>query len=252
MKRLIWLILLLLPALAAADSVPSPKELLRLAIERAEAKEDAPLERVAFVMETLSTVTKKGELEKKERVISEVVQWDADSTETRTLEEEVIFDREAEEAEEAEPAEESESAEGEKGGRPEESEDDDPGFPFFDREFRERHELRFEEWTELEGREAAVYKVRPLKKKKKDYWKGRICFAADTGALLAYDLEPAKRPFGLKAMRVKVDVQEFAGRDVFRSMDMDLHVKVPFIVNLNIEVDTSFRDFRFIEETGGP
>ena len=255
MRRLLTLCLLLPAVLAAADPDLSPRELMRLAIDRSEAAEAAPLESVAYFNETLSSIYDGDDLEEKERILVEVLQWSADSTETRTLEEEVIFTSE-EPSKEKEPGEEEDGG-GKReiriGGR--ESEDDeenDRGFPDFDEGFRDRHEFRFEEWTLLEGREAGLYKVRPLKNKKQLYWKGRIWFDAATGALLAYDLEPAKRPFGMKAMKVHLSYLNFEGRDLPATMDFDLHIKVPLIVNKRVEVRSSFRDYRRIEKTGEP
>ncbi len=236
MKRLLILTCLLLPLFALADD-PSSSDLLETAFARIDTN-DERFQPYSFIYEIHSFIRAgDDELEEEYFERGRIRAFSPDSTETEVLEERTIFGGEDESEEEA--AAEVKVGDGEES----EGEDEGQGPPKLDAEFREKHEFRFDEWTELDGRRAAVYKIRPRKKKKNEYWKGQVWFAPEKGELLAYDLEPAKKRFGMRSMRMRRKYADFLDRDLPARMNIDVEVKVPLIIHKKINMEMRFSDF---------
>jgi len=230
------LVLALLLPIVLVQAEPAPGDLLATAFERIDAK-DERFEPYSFLYE-VHTWIRDGddELEDEDLERGRITGFSPDSTETEVLEERKVFSKDAD----------SDGEEPKHEGRPkEEGEDDGNELPELDAEFRARHDFRFDEWTVIDGLRAAHFKIRP-EKKKKENWKGSVWFAEEKGRLLALDLEPAKRPFGLKGMRVRAEYEDFGDRDLPTTMDMDVEVKVPIIVHKKIRVEMRFSEFELL------
>ncbi len=228
----LFLALLLAAPLAAENS---PKQLLETAFARIDADEETFIP-YSFIYEAHTWVRDgDGTLEEEHLETGRYTEFSPDSTLDELIEEKTIFSKDGDEDDSDEL------------GRPEETKEEEVGgeLPELDAEFRRHHEFRFDEWTEMDGATAARYKVRP-KKRKKEFWKGDVWFGAEKGELLALDLEPAKRPFGLKAMRVVGLYHNEPEYDLPVSIDMDVEVKIPIIVHKKIRVEMRFRDFEQI------
>ncbi len=230
---IVLILALFLAAPLAAEH--SPKQLLETAFARIDLDQDSFLP--YSVLYEVRTWVRDGDdtLEEEHLEIGRYTEFSPDSTLDEVLEVKTIFSKDEGEDDADEP------------GRPEETKEEEVGgeLPALDAEFRRHHEFRFAEWTEENGLRAARYKVRP-KKRKKEFWKGDVWFGAEKGELLALDLEPAKRPFGLKAMRVVGLYHNEPEYDLPVSIDMDVEVKIPIIVHKKIRVEIRFRDFEQI------
>jgi len=249
MKRTIALLALLIPM--AVLSRPGSDEVLARAFERIDAGE-ARFSPYRFLYEVHSWVRGgDGELEEEVLERGRVNGFTPDSTETEVIEEKKIVGGRDESAKGKDGEGDGTSIEaggGDEEGRPaQEGSGDASQLPQFDEAFRGRHEFRFDRWTEREGRPAAAFNIRPAKRKK-DYWKGRVWIDPEDGSLLAVDLEPAKRPFGLRAMKLQAEYIDYEGRDLPSSMDMDIEVKVPLLVHKKIRIEMRFTDFTPLEK----
>jgi len=229
---------LALPALAE----PAPEALLQTAFTRIDAGE-IDFRPLRFRYEAHTWVRDGDDhLEREELETGLITVWTPDSTQSETLETKILFSEEERE----DPAEDEARGRDESDGPPEDAEESGK-LPDFDAEFRSLHGFRFQEWTEREGRRAARYELHPAEKKK-GRWKGSVWLAAEDGALLAAELEPAKRPFGLKGMSLKADYRDFEGRDVAEHLEMFVEVKIPIIVHKRIRMDMDFREFELLDE----
>ncbi|MBC8367578.1 hypothetical protein H8E52_09225 [bacterium] len=242
MKRLLIISCLLLPLLALAED-PSPGDLLVTAFERI----DHDLENFhpyTFLYD-VHTWVRDGDDELEEEYVERgrIKGFTPDSTMSEVIEEKKIFSKDEDDSKDEDESKHK--------GRPKEDgeEDEEAGaeLPELDTEFREKHEFRFDEWTERQGKRVAKYKIRPKKNKKNEYWKGHVWFGSQKGELLALDLEPAKRPFGLKAMRIAAEYEPVGERDLPYLMDMDVEVKIPIIVHKKIRVEMRFTEFENLD-----
>ncbi len=247
MRRLLILSCLLLPLFTLADD-PSPSDLLATAFGRIDHDQENFLP-YTFLYSVHSWV-RDGDDELEEEVLERgrITGFTPDSTETDVLEKRIIVGDEDEEegGAEVENSGEDESAQN---GHPQDEDKSESGeMPELDAEFRERHEFRFVEWTERGGKRAANFEIRPRKKKKHDYWKGRVCIGAAAGELIELELEPAKRQFGLKALRIRAEYEAWGDRDLPLSMDMDIEIKVPIIVHKKVSVEMCFTEFELLPQ----
>ncbi len=238
MKRLMILSCLILPLLALAED-SAPDDLLETAFARIDNDLDNFIP-YTFLYD-VHTWVRDGDDELEEEYLERgrIKGFTPDSTSTEVIAEETIFSKDEEKPEDESKHE----------GRPEdEGEEEKVGgeVPDLDAEFREKHEFRFDEWTELQGKRAAKFKIRPLKKKKNEYWKGQVWFGVEAGELMALELEPAKRQFGLKAMNLEAEYESIGDRDLPTTMDMTVEVKIPIIVHKKIRVEMRFTEFAIL------
>ena len=63
---------------------------------------------------------------------------------------------------------------------------------------------------------------------------------------MALELEPAKRQFGLKAMKLSAEYESIGDRDLPTTMDMDVEVKIPIIVHKKIRVEMRFSEWAYL------
>ena len=232
------LTLLFLPSASGATE-NSLKEILQLVFERAAAKE-ADFRPYGFRRDGRTRVWNgDDELEEETRLLGRYVRWSADSTETVEEKEEVIFSSEGEEAEKVD-GKDAESTEGE-----EHEEKMSFDMDFWSPEKRKLYRFQLEGPKDWNGREAVVLKLRP-KKKRKELWKGLVWLDPRTGALLATDLEPAKRRFGMKSMRVRKDYKELDDMSVPARIRIDVEAKLPLIFHIRINMEMNFSEYRFI------
>ncbi len=236
MTRRLWLpfIALLIPVQAFCADQEADAILAR-ARARAAEKTFSPF---SYVVES-HTCVRNGddELEHEERSRETFIQWTADSTETVSEEVELIFSDEEEPAEKEESDEEEERKEG--GVEVE--------FDFFSPEHEGDYEFRFEGWSEREGRRLAEFELRP-RKRAHEFWKGKLWVDPASGALRAVDLEPSKRRFGLKRMRMKADLMDLEDWDFPRNMTMDLEVKIVLLFHKKISTRLEFSQWTEIPE----
>jgi hypothetical protein len=237
MKRLLVLSCLLIPLFAAAED-PLPKDLLTTAFARI----DYDLENFlsySLIYDVHSWVRDGDDVLEEEYIENGRVRgFTPDSTETEIFERRKVFGDEEDLEEEGESKHEDREegeGEGESGEMPE-----------LNTAFRERHEFRFIEWTERGSQRVANFEIYPRKKKKHDYWKGNVWFGTEAGELVALELRPAKRQFGLKALRIRAEYEAWGDRDLPLSMDMDIEIKVPIIVHKKVSVEMRFTEFELL------
>ncbi len=116
---------------------------------------------------------------------------------------------------------------------------------FLDKERRDEYAFRFGAAEVVEGRRCERFLLKPRKKTRK-HWKGNVWLDVETGALAQVNLRPAKRQFGLKSMRFAMDFFDFEGMTQLKSMEIEIEVKVPFLVHMRIQTVGEARDYELL------
>ncbi len=228
------LLILLLPARVLAED-PDADAILQRAFDRAD-RADAEFTPFRYHLESHSWIRDgDDELQQEERAWSDEIAWRPDSTQSLNEGKEVIFVAEEEEDEESEAEEE--------GKKKEESVEGETRFLSAD--MRGLYTFKPLGFTEQDGRRLAEYRLRS--KKRKWGWKGTLLLDPDTGALVTARVEPSRLRFGLKKMKMQLEMQDFAGADAPRHIAMDIEAKLPLIFHMKIRTDLEFSDYRFVE-----
>lgn len=167
-----------------------------------------------------------------------------DETEILESGSEVIFDAEADEkADEKNEEEEAEDeGEDEDGSHSEEAE-----FNFLDPEKRDEYVYEFAGLTADGGRKLARFDFQP-RKRRKETWQGSFWIDAETGALDSVDVQPAKKRFGLKALRIQGDMRSFHGMTVPAHLDTRIEFKIPLLVHVRVRSVADFSAYELVEE----
>jgi hypothetical protein len=208
------LLILSPPSMSLAE--PHPETILARAKARAAAEIFTPFRYTAVAR----TLVRNGqdELEHEELSHEEAIQWTPDSTQVISEEVEIIFTK-------GEPDEEEAS----------EKDDDELGleFDFLAPHKVDGYEFKFIDFVQHGGSRLARFEMKP-RKEKKDHWQGSLFLDPKTGTLRSVDIEPAKKQFGLKRMRVRSDFIETLGMDMPVEIDIDIEAKVIFIFHAKI------------------
>ncbi|MCP4545293.1 MAG: hypothetical protein GY835_02365 [bacterium] len=214
----------------------SEREILQKAVDYA-ARERESFRPYKFKMDThVRVVDGDDQLEEESMTYGTYIQWTADSVETVSEREEILFRREGEDE-----MEDDDSANEE-----DEEESLESDFDFWSPASRKLYRFRLEEIETRGDRELARIKVRP-KKKRRGLWRGKVWVDTATGAMLEVDVDPSKSRFAVRRMNIKGTFRELDNQIVPRQMNMALEVKLPLIVHIKINMDMHFTECGFVD-----